>query len=530
MYVKLENFKFGLDTRRSVLSSQPGTLQLITDAHINQGGEIEKRKAFVRTAFGATTYGLEVTSSGLTVFGSAAAPALPAGITYQRLQHPDAATAMSSVVWSTSHNGKAFVIALFADGRRFPYYDGTLISDFTAGLILPHLNTNVKIATALTALVNATDSYTAIQQANPNDHKFDAYGIIGNTYEVTTSLVTTIGTLANAKQTNGTPAVEAVAAVGQFTIKGGSANAANKINNVKVNGVDVLNAAVLWTTSNTATAALIAASINTKTSVPDYTATSDGDTVYIYAAVAGTTPNNLVVQVTAAGNVCIGDCALAISGTGFTLNEFNVDGVSLISAAFQAGPNVYPGSGPYASLTAFVTALTTDINANTAAGLTHGYLAFSFANNILISKAVTASDDRVLNVFIKITPAIGGGTGGVGTGGSPIVSGTANPSVVSKSQQVINGGQRVTTDLCTVTVKGGVAPYTHYWQEYAVGSGGGISLLNGSVFGGPVGSTYFYKDGVRKGATYSGTFVDKITDANGQIGYTNIVTVTINGY
>jgi hypothetical protein len=44
--INVSNFKYGLDTRRSQLSSQLGTLLVCQNAHINEGGEAEKRKEF----------------------------------------------------------------------------------------------------------------------------------------------------------------------------------------------------------------------------------------------------------------------------------------------------------------------------------------------------------------------------------------------------------------------------------------------------------------------------------------------------
>lgn len=73
-YLQLANFHFGLDSRRAQLTSQPGTLQTLTNAHINPGGEIEKRKAFVRlntdaTRFPSWVYGLQDSEDGLLAFG-----------------------------------------------------------------------------------------------------------------------------------------------------------------------------------------------------------------------------------------------------------------------------------------------------------------------------------------------------------------------------------------------------------------------------------------------------------------------------
>jgi len=69
----LENFKYGLDSRRDALSLVPGTLLTAQDGHINPGGQFEKRKAFVRDATGAYpnySFGLQDTDSGLITFGS----------------------------------------------------------------------------------------------------------------------------------------------------------------------------------------------------------------------------------------------------------------------------------------------------------------------------------------------------------------------------------------------------------------------------------------------------------------------------
>lgn len=43
----VENFASGLDLRRSIETAPPGTVRLLRNAFINEGGEIEKRKAFV---------------------------------------------------------------------------------------------------------------------------------------------------------------------------------------------------------------------------------------------------------------------------------------------------------------------------------------------------------------------------------------------------------------------------------------------------------------------------------------------------
>lgn len=78
-YISIDNFKFGLDTRREQLANQPGTLLTCENGFINVGGEIERRKSFGQDAdlsaidSNADTgiFGLEVISGGLVAFGSA---------------------------------------------------------------------------------------------------------------------------------------------------------------------------------------------------------------------------------------------------------------------------------------------------------------------------------------------------------------------------------------------------------------------------------------------------------------------------
>lgn len=68
--ININNFKAGLDTRRSILSSQPGTLMVLNNAHINEGGEVEKRKAFFRQPLPSNTFGLLATGEEILTFGS----------------------------------------------------------------------------------------------------------------------------------------------------------------------------------------------------------------------------------------------------------------------------------------------------------------------------------------------------------------------------------------------------------------------------------------------------------------------------
>ena len=74
-YILVEDFRTGLDRRKSILTAPAGSLYTLINAVITRGGEIEKRKSFVpwRT-LPAGTVGLAATAvNGIYVFGDPAA-------------------------------------------------------------------------------------------------------------------------------------------------------------------------------------------------------------------------------------------------------------------------------------------------------------------------------------------------------------------------------------------------------------------------------------------------------------------------
>ena len=532
-YLIIEDFRGGLDTRKFRLAAPAGTLTDLVNAHITSGAEIEKRKAFVKLinpntletdSLPSNTFGMQPVASGLLVFGSADLTgfSFPTGFSYQRLQHPavlagvayDAAKhAMTEVIHSDLFGGAAFVIAKFADGYRFAYYGGTLVTDFVAGLVLPYLaGSNVRLAAHLTALANAASGFTAVQRPNPNDHQTDITGEYGTDYTSAETETAAAGTLTSALNASPTAPVSAISAVGSFRIVAGSAAAGtNKISKVEINGVTVTNGAVDWTTSNAATAAAIAASINAKSSSPEYTATSDGDRVIITASSTGTSPNAFEVKVTAAGNVCVGNCTLAFAfGTlGFTFNALLVDGADISGAL--AGKTVKSG-GDYTTVSAFVSALATAI----IGGGT--YTAFAYGAVLYLSKAVTSSLDAPIDVYASVTATTGGTGAGVDGGPATPPAGTLAATAPATVAQATTNNP-ITSAPATCTVTGGLAPYTYRWQEEASGSGDSITINT------PNAATTTFAKFISSGSERNGRFVCKVTDAAGVVVYSNAVVV-----
>ena len=123
----------GLDVRRLAETSPGGTLMRARDCHLTRGGDLEQRAVFqpVYTLPAALTKGLASVPSGLIVFGHHTAPTLPAGVTYQRLQHPSG-EALSRVRIVERYKSKIQAIGEFADSVRYLFYDGNRVTDVNA--------------------------------------------------------------------------------------------------------------------------------------------------------------------------------------------------------------------------------------------------------------------------------------------------------------------------------------------------------------------------------------------------------------
>lgn len=156
-YQVIEDFRLGMDRRKSRVAGVPGSLWLLKNAVIGRGGEIERAKKFVSTYTlpVAETFGLALVGDDVYVFGSLAAPAVPAGVTYQQLAHPDGTTAMTKVLSRDISQGKLYVIAEFADGSIHHYYDGELVRDWDAGRTVAWMVDTTGIATHMVDVINA---------------------------------------------------------------------------------------------------------------------------------------------------------------------------------------------------------------------------------------------------------------------------------------------------------------------------------------------------------------------------------------
>lgn len=226
-YIVVENFSAGLDTRRHPLTAKPGTLQSLKNAHVSRGGEIEKRKKFVSKfqLSAGITFGMLASSETIYVFGSYPGTYIPpAGITFQRLTHPDGQPTsnhyVNEIVYATLYGGKPFVIAKFGTGDVYPYYDGVIVSDFVKGIARSSMLNLSGFATHLASVIG--DGYTATSSGNT----FTITGPSGVDYTLTVKADLPI-TASAAISTAYIAPVEESLAKGYLTIAAGSNGWAN---------------------------------------------------------------------------------------------------------------------------------------------------------------------------------------------------------------------------------------------------------------------------------------------------------------
>lgn len=143
-------------------ASPAGSLQQLKNAQINRGGEIEKAKSWDKKyQLPEKTFGFASSNQLLYVFGSDNTPlGLPPGVNYQKLASPDASE-MVSVDVVKNFSGNLYVIATYANGLQFHFYNGTIIADWYVGFVTSGMTNNSGIATALAALIDADPLVTA---------------------------------------------------------------------------------------------------------------------------------------------------------------------------------------------------------------------------------------------------------------------------------------------------------------------------------------------------------------------------------
>lgn len=359
------SFQDGLDTRRSILTTSVHALQTAVNVHINQGAEVEKRRAFVDFgATAATEFGLELTDAGLVNFGSAAVGIEPSGVAYQRLQHPsDVTKSMTAVLCSCSFGGKAWVVAQFSNGDVFIYYNGAVISATTNGLVLTGAATNLAVATQFynyvnSAYYNSLGLFASAPVLIGTSYYVDIYSTPGVSFSLVPSIVTsaagTIGTLLISSQSQGTAFSQANFAFAVYMGKTGTISSVLvSTDNGATYGVSLLGAAVGWAPSDTtgyATALNIAATVSSSlTSLPITAQANNNQIVLLADTTLGATPNGYPVKLTTTGDFCLDDMVLDMTAVATGALTSSSLLVGSLTTVFKN--QTYSGGGAYVQST-----------------------------------------------------------------------------------------------------------------------------------------------------------------------------------
>lgn len=327
-YVVVQDFRDGLDRRKSAVTAPPGSLRTCANAQLTRGGEIERRKAFVAAYnLPAGTFGLEIASGDLYVFGSGAEPAnMPANVTYQRLQHPDNLS-MTEVVTTDVFGGKPYVVAKYTGNLTAHFYDGELVKDWMAGLVRASFLNNNGTAANLAELIDEHENFSANVTNATVAVQGPANGAPFNVTVTTENVAngTDDQNIAIANITTAVAEVTETLASALATVANGTSG--NQITNLTVNAVAIINTStpVNWTTSPAGTAAALADAINNFTSTPDYTATVAGNIVTIKPlAGTGATTNGMVVAATSNMTINTTNMAGGVTAANGTRQQTNL--------------------------------------------------------------------------------------------------------------------------------------------------------------------------------------------------------------
>lgn len=318
-YIQLKDFKLGMDrSKASRVNAELGSAWTINNGHLTRGGDIERRKSFVKQGdnFPATTKGLYAINNSLYTVGYDASQAanVPSGVTHILTQHPTPATPLVEVLDGEGFNGELYTISRFNDGNVYHFYGANRVLDWDT--LSSSIGSNNAVAAALEAAIDNSAAVNASVSSNVVTITSSAAGVpftistsTQNNGSVNDQTLTVAQTQANV------PGVTEVVASAAIEITGGTNSpGVNQVTSITVDGVEILNTAVNWATSNSNTASLLKTQIDSYTSSPEYDTSVSGPTLTISAKpTTGATPNGFIVVVTVAGDVTV-DADPTLSG------------------------------------------------------------------------------------------------------------------------------------------------------------------------------------------------------------------------
>jgi hypothetical protein len=128
----ITDFKHGLDVRRTPLTAPGGSLRILENAVLNQGGEIEKRLAFVNLGLIPAVYtfafgqGNTLHFFGVNAGNTPIPPIAPVPIVGHNLAAPPEAVTLTDC---EAFGGRFQVCGIGASGQTYVWWDGALLQD-----------------------------------------------------------------------------------------------------------------------------------------------------------------------------------------------------------------------------------------------------------------------------------------------------------------------------------------------------------------------------------------------------------------
>ena len=130
-YYLVEDFRGGIDLRRTSVSTKPGALRDLTNGFINVGGEVEQRRRFaLQRVLPAGTVGLVGVGGEAYTFGLAGGVTLPLPFRYQQLVPSPAlagGVAIARILDADLFGRKLYLVVSFTDGSVRHFYDGVQV-------------------------------------------------------------------------------------------------------------------------------------------------------------------------------------------------------------------------------------------------------------------------------------------------------------------------------------------------------------------------------------------------------------------
>lgn len=352
-YIQVQDVRQGMDRKREQrVVGELGTAWTIKNGHLSRGGDVQRRKKFVKQSgsFPETTSGLYAINETLYTTGYSAAEAgnVPPGITHILTQHPTPATAIRKTLDAKGFDGTLYAIIEFVDGNIYHYYGNNRVTDWDT--LSATIGSNNALAAALADAIDSSDAVSASSA--------------GPVITITSSTAGVPYTISAATVNNGVSPQAEVLSKGSLTVTGGTLSAGvNRFTGITVNGINVLGANVDHTGNNATTATALANQINAFVSSPNYSASAVGAVLTISALPGtGESPNGYVVAATTGGNATFGSATPFAGG----VDQVDPETITLV----QTQPNVVAASEVLSKATVTITGGTANAGTNNITSIT----------------------------------------------------------------------------------------------------------------------------------------------------------------